>query len=465
MEKMISDESHDLNFKLNGDYVMQTMHKPTYVDRSNRKLKLAGGFVISAFFILLSVKIFLLIFVIDPFVGMYGFISTFLIAMGFFFTFTRYKDPSLRYSGQTGYSPLVSIIIPAKNDGILIRDSIEGAIRSSYRKINIILVNDGSTDDTGSVMAEFQRQHPETIKVVQLSQNVGKRKAILTAIKSEKAIGDIIVLIDSDSVVESDAIERIVQCFNDPDIGAVTAHGNALNRDENVLTKMQDTWYDGSFFVIKGMESSFNSVTCCSGILSAYRKEAIWPCLEHWANDKFLGKEFRPGDDRHLTAYVFGGTKHHIDNNARKWKVVYCESARVKTRVPSNLKGFVLQQIRWKKSWVRVFLFVAPFFFKDRSPIMSLVYYLQMTLSMASPFVSFRAIILMPLNGHWEFSIVYIMGLTFISLMYAFTYKVRHPETKNLWLYRILVTPMGIGMSWLLYYAILTIRKTSWLTR
>ena len=444
---------------------MQITHKPVRIDRSNKKLKLLGGLIISAFFLFICVKIFLILFVIDFFTGLYGFMSTALITIGFFFTFVKYKDPALKYPHKTGYSPLVSVIIPAKNDGILIRGAVDAVIQSSYQKTEIILVDDGSTDDTGKVMTEYQRYYPEKIKTILLSPNRGKRQAILAAIKGQKDIGDIVILIDSDSVVDLDAIEKIVQCFNDPDIGALTAHASALNRDQNFLTKMQETWYDGSFFVYKGMESSFNSVTCCSGTLSAYRKEAILPCLDRWASDKFLGVEFKPGDDRHLTSFVMGGTKHHVDKNAKKWDVVYCESAHVRTNVPSNFKGFVLQQTRWKKSWVRVFLFMAPFFFKDRSPIIAAVYYIQMTVSMISPIVAFRALVLMPITGNWHFSIIFVSGITFIALMYAFVYKVRNPDTGNLWLYRLLVTPITLCLSILLYYAILTIRQNSWLTR
>ena len=215
---------------------------------------------------------------IDPIVGIYGFISTFLVFLAFFFSYLKYKDPSIfkKKSHPGIYSPSVTVIIPSKNDGLLIRPVAEAIVNSSYKKTNVILVNDGSTDDTGTVMDSLKSEHPDKIEVIHLRQNMGKRKAIVTAIESNQ-VGDIIMLIDSDSIVEKTAIEKLVSCFEDDDVGAATAHGRALNADDNALTRIQDTWYDGTFFIIKGMESSFNCVTCCSGILSAYRKEVYLP--------------------------------------------------------------------------------------------------------------------------------------------------------------------------------------------
>lgn len=153
----------------------------------------------------------------------------------------------------------------------------------------------------------------------------------------------------------------------------------------NTLTKMQDTWYHGSFNTSKAMESPFGSVTCCTGVLSAYRREAILPCLESWSNDTFLGEEFRLGDDRQLTSYVIGGNKYYLGRQYRAWKTYYCESAHVLTEVPSTIKKFINQQIRWKKSWVRVFLFTAPFYFRNRPVLSVAFYYIQMILSFIAP--------------------------------------------------------------------------------
>ena len=342
----------------------------------DKKRWLVRFLIIVAVGLVLSTKVYVLIFKIDPLTGLYGFIATFLIFSAFFFSYTRYRDPVIhsQYESQQQKQPFVSVIIAAKNDPVIIKQGVYSILSSSYSKIEIILVNDGSTDETGKVMDLLFKENLEKIKVVQLSKNIGKRKAIYEGIKQGKPRGEIILFMDSDTFVDRMAIERLVTCFNDPNVGAVTGMARPSNRDENVLTKMQETWYDGSFAIMKGMEGSFGSVTCCSGVLSAYRKEAIMPCLDDWSNDKFLGIEFRAGDDRQLTSYVIGGNKHYIDSANRVWKTRYCQSAIAYSEVPSTLKKFMIQQIRWKKSWIRTFIFTAPFYYKNRSPIAAAIY-------------------------------------------------------------------------------------------
>jgi hyaluronan synthase len=433
----------------------------------DKKRWLVRFLIIAAIGLVLSTKIYLLIFKIDPLTGLYGFFATFLIFSAFFFSYTRYKDPAIRSRYEPHQrQPFVSIIIAAKNDPVIIKQGVYSILSSSYSKIEIILVNDGSTDETGKVMDLLFKENPEKIKVVQLSKNIGKRKAICEGIRQGKVLGEIILLIDSDTFIDSKAIERLVTCFNDPNVGAVTGTSIPMNRDENVLTKMQQTWYDGSFAIMKGMEASFGSVTCCSGVISAYRKEAIMPCLDAWSNDKFLGIEFRAGDDRQLTSYVIGGNKHYIDSGNRVWKTQYCQSAVAYTDVPSTWKKFIIQQIRWKKSWIRTFIFTAPFYYKNRSPMAAVIYYLQMALSFLAPIVAVRNLILMPLEGHFLAPVVYIAGLMFISMLFALEFKFRYPNSGNRWLYRILLTLLSINvLSSLLYYAALTLRRNKWGTR
>ena len=435
----------------------------------DKKRWLTRFLIIAAVGIVLTTKVYLLIFKIDPFTGLYGFFATFLVFSAFFFSYTRYKDPAIQpkhNSISLQEQPFVSVIIAAKNDPVIIKQGVHSILESSYPKIEIILVNDGSTDETGKVMDLLFKQNPERIKVVQLSNNIGKRKAIAEGIRQGKPLGEIILLIDSDTFLDKWAIERLVTCFNDPDVGAVTGTSIPLNRNENVLTKMQDTWYDGSFAIMKAMEGSFGSVTCCSGVLSAYRREAVMPCLDAWADDHFLGVEFRAGDDRQLTSYVIGGNKHYIDSRSKVWKTKYCQSALAYSEVPSTFKKFIKQQVRWKKSWIRTFIFTAPFYYKNRSPIAAAIYYLQMLLSYLGPIVAIRNLILMPLEGHFLAPVVYIGGLMFISLLFALEFRFRYPNSGNRWLYRILVTLMGINvLGSLLYYAALTIRRNAWGTR
>lgn len=411
------------------------------------------------------------LFVIDPIVGTYSMLVVFLLFTSLAVSFFRYKDPSMAYtnSNETTRSTFkkASIIIPARNEPEIIRKTVAACLSSSYSNIEIILVNDGSTDKTGSVMDSLHRENPDKVKVLHLSSNVGKRRAIREAILQSNLQGEIIILHDSDSIVHENAIERVISVFRDPDVGGVTCYCCPMNANTNVLTKMQHTWYDGSFVVMKAMESSFGSVTCCTGVLSAYRKEAIMPCLEAWVNDKFLGEEFRPGDDRQLTSYLIGGSKHYLGRENKVWKTYYCESAMAFTEAPSSFRKFINQQIRWKKSWIRVFLFTAPFYFKDRSPISASFYYIQMLLSIIAPAIAVRNLVVLPIMGDYLAAIAYFLGVLSIGLLFAIIFKACNPGSGHRWLYRLLVSLLSLFLlSPLLYYAVLKIREgKAWQTR
>ena len=419
---------------------------------------------------IIMTKVFLIFSYVDIFLGIYSFLTTFLVLSAFIVSYTKYKDPSTpgKNKNRTGFinsenKHFVSVVIPAKNDPEMIRRAVLSCIASTYPLVEVVAVNDGSTDNTGEVMNMLELKYPRQVKVVQLSENVGKRKAVRQGILRAK--GDIIVVVDSDCVVDEEAIERLIRVFDNPEVGAVSGLGRSYNPNDTVLTKMQDVWYDGQFSIMKGMESAFGTVTCCPGILSAYRKEAIMPCLDSWANDKFLGSEFTVGDDRHLTSWVIGGNKHYLGKHHKVWKAVYCESAIVYTEMPTTLKKFMRQQIRWKKSWFRVFFFTVPFYFKNRNPFIAATYYLQMIWSFLSPVVAFRSLVYLPLQGHYVDALVYVSGLLFVGLLFAADFKMRNPKSGGMWAYRLLWAIMGFFLSSLEYYSLLTIKDKSWLTR
>jgi hyaluronan synthase len=186
-----------------------------------------------------------------------------------------------------------------------------------------------------------------------------------------------------------------------------------------------------------------------------------------WANDKFLGVEFMPGDDRQLTAMVFGGTKHYIDKNAKQWSTTYCESAISMSEVPTTFRKFIRQQIRWKKSWVRVFWFTAPYFYKNRNPVSVAYYYLQMGISFIAPLIALRNLVIIPLSGGgWDSAILYVGGLMALSLLFGVDYVMCNPGSGQRWMYRLGITLLSVNvLHWLLYYAIFNLKKGGWGTR
>src|SRR5277367_1894811 len=153
---------------------------------------------------------------------------------------------------------------------------------------------------------------------------------------------EIVAFVDSDSVLEPDALGWVVQDFANPKVGAVAGRADVLNREESWITRMQAVRYSVAFQVMKSAESVFGCVTCCSGCFAVYRRSAILEHLEVWEHQTFLGSPATFGDDRSLTNYVL-----------RDHRVVYQSRAVSATIVPATMSKFVIQQMRWKRSWTR----------------------------------------------------------------------------------------------------------------
>jgi len=238
------------------------------------------------------------------------------------------------------YEPTVTFVVPCKNEDKSIYRTIASCVYVDYpqKKIEIIAINDGSTDNT---LAEMNRAKEDfshyDIKIINFKVNKGKRHGMEVGFK--QATGEIVIQLDSDSFPLRDSVREIIKPFVDPRVGATVGHTDPDNSDVNVLTKMQNAYYFMSFRALKATESNFDMVFCCSGCFSAYRKDYVLPVLDKWLEEKFLGKVVTFGDDRALTNWII----------RQGHKTVYVAEAKATTVVPESLKIFLKQQVRWKK--------------------------------------------------------------------------------------------------------------------
>src|SRR6059036_3026677 len=280
----------------------------------------------------------------DPFFETYGLaVSTYLVSR--FVLSLPYRPPA-----DAGLEPRVAIVMPAFNEEAAIARSLRSLLAVDYPvdKLEIVAIDDGSTDGTLAELRVVEAEAAGRVHVIAFPDNQGKRAAMAAGIRATDA--EIVAFVDSDSVLEPDALRRLVQAFGDLRVGAVCGHADVLNVHATWLTKMQAVRYYVAFRVCKAAESIFGAVTCCSGCFSAYRREAILPSLEHWEHQRFLGRPATYGDDRSLTNYVL-----------RDWKIRYEERAVSRTIVPASVTLFLRQQLRWKRSWTRESVIVSRF--------------------------------------------------------------------------------------------------------
>jgi cellulose synthase/poly-beta-1,6-N-acetylglucosamine synthase-like glycosyltransferase len=408
-----------------------------------------------------------------PILGAYGILSLGTAALVMYLAFARYRDPSTK-APVTDETPLATVLVAVKDEIQVIRRCVQSLLESSYRPLEFVVVDDGSTDGTREELARLEAENPE-LKVIYMPRSVGKKRALTAGV--EHANGRVLVFTDSDCVMAHDAIERVMMAFAaDPNIGAVSGHGRALNAEQSTVTRMQDTWYEGQFSVWKAAESSLGCVTCISGPLAAFRREAIYNYFPAWANDTFLGKEFRFATDRQLTAYVLGnkwvgkklkkryagsGFVTREDHPVRSWRVEYVKSARVWTIVPPTMKKVMTQQARWKKSFLRNLCFTGKFYWR-RGPLPAALFYSHALFVLATPIMAFRHLIWLPAHGRFTLVAVYFVGLFLKGSFWAIAYKVENPHCTR-WIYRPLMTlASAVCFSAILPYSIVTLRKGVW---
>jgi len=390
-----------------------------------------------------------------------------------------FKSPA---TGKLG-DDLVTVIIPVYNQHGMIETVIDAVFRSNYKNLEVVAINDGSKDGTTDVLNKLAAKYPN-LKVIH-KKNEGKRKAIASAFYNSK--GKFLIFIDSDSVVDENAISELVKAFNgNPKVGAAVGLAKVWNSHKNTLTKFQDVWYDNSFNIRKAAESYFGSVLCCSGCLSGYRRETIAGYVPYWTKAKIP-----LADDREMTTYVIAPKKgkqlmtptaknmmkwmsNYDDAEDRsmtgqalmEWKAVYVPSAVVYTEVPDAMKVFLKQQKRWKRGTLRVNFFVSGFFWR-RNPVMSLlIFYMEFMYMFVSPLLVLTSFVYEPLflNNYWV-PLVILAGMILTGIAQGVDYKFRDPGSKY-WYYKPLETLMfAFVHCWLIFPAIWSLRKNDWGTR
>ena len=349
-----------------------------------------------------------------------------------------------------GYQPSAAVLVACRNEGDSIGKTIGRIYSEGYPhdRLEVVVVNDGSTDGTLVEMHQAQGRHPGLV-VVDFEENKGKRHGM--AIGALLARAEFLIYVDSDSFLLPGSIHKILQGLADPTVAAVSGHTDVENTDVNVLTKMQDVRYFVSYRVMKAAESVFGAVSCCPGCFSAYRKSCVLNVLDPWLNQRFLGNYCTFGDDRSLTNYLL-----------RHYRVLYDDEALATTIVPEKWGKYVRQQARWKRSFIREF-FVAGKFFWRKHPAAAVAWYAMSVLPLIAPIVMFHALVIGPLLYHRPASF-YVVGVLLVTLMWSF-YYLEKTGRPHWWAGFVFTITYALFFSWQGYYSLATVRMTKWGTR
>jgi cellulose synthase/poly-beta-1,6-N-acetylglucosamine synthase-like glycosyltransferase len=218
----------------------------------------------------------------------------------------------------------VSVLIPAFNEARVIEASVRRILASTGPRIEVIVIDDGSTDGTSAVVARAFGIDPR-VRLLTL-ENGGKARALNTALR--QARGDVVIALDADTQFEGDTIATLARWFADPRIGAVAGNAKVGNRT-NVVTRWQALEYVTAQNLERRALAALGAVTVVPGAVGAWRRVAL-DAVGGYPEDTLA-------EDQDLTiAIQRAGWRVACDNDAVAW-----------TEAPETVRALFKQRFRW----------------------------------------------------------------------------------------------------------------------
>jgi len=364
----------------------------------------------------------------------------------------RYQ-PAAPASAET--APFLTVIIPAYNEGAMVAQTIDSVAMATYPRdrIEIIAVDDGSRDDTWQHIQCAAARHPDLVTAVHFGANRGKRAALEAGFR--RARGEVVVTIDSDSIIERDTLLAIAGPFRDPKVGAVAGKVAVHNRQDGLIPRMLHVRFVLSFDFLRAVQSVFRTVYCTPGALSAYRTEVALKVLDRWMAQTFLGSKCDIGEDRSMTNFIL----------EQGYDTVYQRSAVVHTVVPTRYKQLCRMYLRWDRSFVREELRFARIVWKRpwRWRVIALAD--TMITNLRYPVIyAALGMLLIGIAQDPEILLRVLVVIGLMSLLYTLYYL--RSERSIDFIYGIAYSYFAFfALTWIFPYAALTLRRRGWLTR
>jgi cellulose synthase/poly-beta-1,6-N-acetylglucosamine synthase-like glycosyltransferase/peptidoglycan/xylan/chitin deacetylase (PgdA/CDA1 family) len=222
----------------------------------------------------------------------------------------------------TTFFPPVSVIVPAYNEEVGIVAAVRSLAGNDYPTLEIIVVDDGSTDGTAAAVAALDDPRVRLIR----QSNGGKPAALNTGIAA--AHHDVIVMVDGDTIFEPDTIRYLVASMADPSVGAVAGNTKVGNR-KGLLGHWQHIEYVIGCNLDRRMYEALECMPVVPGAIGAFRRQAL---------DQVGGLSHDTlAEDTDLTMAI----------HRAGWRVVYESRARAWTEVPASLRQLWRQRYRW----------------------------------------------------------------------------------------------------------------------
>lgn len=224
--------------------------------------------------------------------------------------------------------PMVSLVVPAYNEGLVIEAALRSLVQLDYPSFEVIVVDDGSTDDTyEKALAVAREQTRVPIRVI-TKRNGGKAEALNTGMTAAR--GEFILNMDGDTKLSDNTLRACIVHFENPKVGAVAGNVKVINR-ENIWTRIQALEYVEGLAMARKAQSFMRSVNIIPGPLGMFRKSVLQQ-VGGYDHDTFA-------EDCDLTLKLL----------MRGWHIAYEPSAIAWVETPSRLLDLLKQRYRWTR--------------------------------------------------------------------------------------------------------------------
>ncbi len=229
-------------------------------------------------------------------------------------------------------NPLVSVIIPGKNEGKGIRKCVLSLREQTYKNLEIIVIDDGSDDN---MKQECKRLLREGLinRYLRNEERGGKASAANFGFRLSK--GKYIIHMDADSSLDRDAVFNILTYFYNPKVGAVSGNVKVRNMYESWVTACQAIEYMKTISMSRWEKAYLKILRIVSGAFGAFKRELI---------EQIGGWDIGPGLDGDITVKIMK-TKNHVS---------FAHDAICLTNAPVSLKALINQRLRWNRSLIRM---------------------------------------------------------------------------------------------------------------
>ena len=224
--------------------------------------------------------------------------------------------------------PPVTILVPAYNEGAVIQGSIRSLLQLDYPRYEILVIDDGSKDDTTVKASVYAGEHGRATVRVITKPNGGKARALNTGIA--QASSEFILCMDGDSALHPQTLRRAIRHFQDPAIGAVAGSVKVVNRT-NLLSSLQALEYIEGLNMVRAAQGFFRLVNIIPGPIGIFRKSALEK-VGGYDHDTFA-------EDCDLTLKLL----------LEGWQVNYEPGAIAYTEAPEKMLDLLKQRYRWTR--------------------------------------------------------------------------------------------------------------------